>query len=105
MFRRPCKKNKGLSRLSRGTISPALHCTETLRKKTEGPMTSGDNYLFRAAEFFAKAESETNPEMRAGFENLARAYLRLAEQALRNAQTDIIYEPAPPKLDDPELKQ
>jgi hypothetical protein len=68
-------------------------------------MTSGDNYLFRAAEFFAKAESETNPEMRAGFENLARAYLRLAEQALRNAQTDIIYEPAPPKLDDPELKQ
>jgi hypothetical protein len=63
-------------------------------------MTSGDNYLFRAAEFFAKAESETNPEMRAGFENLARA-----EQALRNAQTGIIYEPAPPKLDDPELKQ
>jgi hypothetical protein len=68
-------------------------------------MTSGDNYLFRAAEFFAKAESETDPEMRAGFENLARAYLRLAEQALRNAQTDIIYEPAPPKLDDPDLKR
>jgi hypothetical protein len=29
--------------------------------------------------------------MCAGFENLARAYLRLAEQALRNVQTDIIY--------------
>jgi hypothetical protein len=53
----------------------------------------------------AKAESETDPETRAGFENLARAYLRLAEQALRNAQTDVIYEPAPPKLDDPELKR
>ena len=68
-------------------------------------MTSGDNYLFRAAEFFAKAESETDPEMRAGFENLARAICAWPEQALRNAQTDIIYEPAPPKLDDPDLKR
>jgi len=70
-------------------------------------MASGDNYLypFRVAEFFAKVETEPDPEMRAGFENLARAYLRLAEQALRNAQTDIIYEPAPPKLDDPQLKR
>ena len=68
-------------------------------------MTSGDDYLFRAAEFFAKAESETDLEIRAGFENLARAYLRLAEQAIRNAQTDVSYEPPPPKLDDPDLKR
>jgi hypothetical protein len=64
-----------------------------LRKKTQRALTSGDNYLFRVAEFFAKAET------------MARAYLRLAEQALRNAQTDIIYEPASPKLDDPQLKR
>jgi hypothetical protein len=83
----------------------ALHRNIAKKKTQEGPMTSGDNYLFRAAEFFAKAESETDLEMRAGFENLARAYLRLAEQALRNAQTDVIYEPAPPKLHDPELKR
>ena len=68
-------------------------------------MTSGDDYLFRAAEFFAKAESETDLEIRAEFENLARAYLRLAEQAIRNAQTDVSYEPPPPKLDDPDLKR
>jgi hypothetical protein len=68
-------------------------------------MTSGDDYLFRAAEFFAKAESETDLEIRAGFENLARANLRLAEQAIRNAQTDVSYEPPPPKLDDPDLKR
>ena len=42
---------------------------------------------------------------RAGFENLARAYLRLAEQAIRNAQTDVSYEPPPPKLGDPDLKR
>ena len=67
-------------------------------------MTSGDDYLFRAAEFFAKAESEADLELRAGFEGLARAYLRLAEQAIRNALTDISYEPPPPKLNDPEVK-
>jgi hypothetical protein len=67
-------------------------------------LASGDDFLFRAAEFFAKAESESDLETRASFENLARAYLRLAEQAIRNAQTDISYEPPPPKLDDPEVK-
>jgi hypothetical protein len=35
---------------------------------------------------------------------LARAYLRLAEQAQRNEQFDITYEPPPPKLDDPKVK-
>jgi hypothetical protein len=42
--------------------------------------------------------------VRAGFENLARANLRLAEQALRNPHVEVTYEP-PPKLNDPEVKQ
>jgi hypothetical protein len=37
--------------------------------------------------------------MRAQYENLSKAYLRLAEQADRNEQADIIYEPPPPRLD------
>lgn len=32
------------------------------------------------------------PQTRASFENLALAYLRLAEQAIKNAATDIFYE-------------
>ena len=33
--------------------------------------------------------------LRAGFTNLAKAYLRLAEQADRNALVDLVYEPPP----------
>ena len=38
------------------------------------------------------AHIETDYVSRAEFENLARAYLRLAEQAERNSQADIVYE-------------
>ena len=68
-------------------------------------MAQRELYLLRAAELSAKAQTESATADKSEFENLARAYLRLAEQALRNAQTDVIYEPAPPKLDDPELKR
>jgi hypothetical protein len=49
-------------------------------------MAVWDKYLSKAAEFFAKAEAEVNIEKRVGFENLARAYLRQAEQAMRNIE-------------------
>ena len=64
-------------------------------------MTSGDEYLFKAAEFLARAEDETDPALRAELENLGRAYLRLATQAKANSLTDVTYEPPPPKLDAP----
>jgi hypothetical protein len=67
-------------------------------------MTSQDNYLFRAAELLAKSESEADPEKRTELENLGRAFLRLAEQARRNSETDITYEPPSPKLDDSKKK-
>ncbi|HKA78052.1 MAG TPA: hypothetical protein VKD19_13200 [Pseudolabrys sp.] len=63
-------------------------------------MASGEDYVLKAAEFRALAEAETNPKVRNEFEQLARAYLRLAGQAKRNVETDITYEPPPPKLDD-----
>jgi hypothetical protein len=55
-------------------------------------MTSGDSYRAKALELLAHAETENDPEMRTGFENLAAAYLRLAEQAERNTKLTIEFE-------------
>ena len=57
-------------------------------------MTPRDQYLLRAAEFSAMAQAETDRADKVEFENLARAYLRLAEQAERNSQAATIYETA-----------
>lgn len=48
-------------------------------------MTAGDGYRAKALELLARADGETDRQMRAEFENLAAAFLRLAEQAERNA--------------------
>jgi hypothetical protein len=54
-------------------------------------MTPGDRYRTKAAEIGTRAKREANLKTRAELEHLARAYLRLAEQAQRNAETDIVY--------------
>jgi len=64
---------------------------------------AGDHYRAKALELFAKAEAESDPAMSAEFEHLAIAFTRLAEQAERNARTDVTYEPPVPKLNDPEI--
>jgi hypothetical protein len=46
----------------------------------------------------ARAETESDPQIRAEFENLAAAFLRLAEQAKRNSQFDVTYEPPSRKV-------
>jgi hypothetical protein len=61
-------------------------------------MTSGDHYRAKAAEFHAQAQCVTSPPIKKQFEDLSRAYLRLAEQADRNATIELVYEPPPPKL-------
>ena len=69
-----------------GTAVPAA-ATGTICQKTrwmDGERTS--------------AQAETDRADKVEFENLARAYLRLAEQAERNSQGNIIYE-TPPKKD------
>ena len=53
-------------------------------------MSPQDEYLLRAAELSAMAQIETDPFDKLEFENLARAYLRLAKQAERNSQTNIV---------------
>ena len=49
-------------------------------------------YLTKAAELITKVDGESDPALKAEYENLARAYLLLAEQAERNDRTDIVYE-------------
>jgi len=57
-------------------------------------MTMRDEYLTRAAEFFARASHRDE------FESLAKSYLRLAMQADRNSQLDVVYKPPRPTLGD-----
>jgi len=49
-------------------------------------------------ELSAKAQAESDHTLKEEFQNLARAFLRLAEQAERNSHADIVYE-LPPKGD------
>jgi hypothetical protein len=61
-------------------------------------MTPRKEYLLRAAELSAKAQAENDHARKVEFQKLARAFLRLAEQAERNKHTDIVYK-TPPKKD------
>jgi len=60
-------------------------------------MTSADHYRALAAQCDAKAKQEADWKIRAEWEHLARSYRRLAQQAERNAQTDVTYETPPPR--------
>jgi hypothetical protein len=56
-------------------------------------MTPGDRYRRRAAELKARAAGEHEWRIKSELEALARGYLRLANQADRNAvPSDIVYE-------------
>jgi len=56
-------------------------------------MTPATHYRTLAARLRARAKAEDKPQVRAELENLAQCYVRLAEQADRNCQTDVTYEP------------
>ena len=63
-------------------------------------MSTGDQYRIKAAEFHAESQRIADRSLRRQFEDLSRAYLRLADQADRNASIELVYEPPPPKLTD-----
>ena len=67
-------------------------------------MSDADEYRRKAAEFRAKAVNASGAFLRRSFASLAAVYVRLAEQADRNAQTDITYSPplVPPRDDSTE---
>jgi len=58
-------------------------------------MSSVDAYRRRAAELRAIAKRDSNRPVARDLEGLARAYLRLAEEADRNSATDTAYETPP----------
>ena len=74
-------------------------------------MPSGDDYRIKAIDIHAQAKLETNCFNRAELEALAMAYLRLAEQADRNAKTNVVYEPPtmqqqhPPQVEQQQQQQ
>jgi hypothetical protein len=88
-----------VSAAASGTICQKTHCSDGTggSSGSEG-MTQREEYLLRAAELSARAQAESDAARKVEFENMARAYLRLAEQAERNSLTDIVYE-TPPKKD------
>jgi len=64
----------------------------------KGPlMAVGDHYRAKALELLAHADTERDPQARAELENLAAAYLRLAEQAERNSGLTIEFDLTPGK--------
>jgi hypothetical protein len=67
-------------------------------------MAAGDEYRVKAADMNARAKNERNPLARAEHENLALAYLRLADQADKNAKVDLVYE-TPPARPSPQQQQ
>jgi hypothetical protein len=56
---------------------------------------SSDEYRSKAADMHARALREKVAQIKGEYENMALSYLRLAEQADRNAVTDIVYETPP----------
>lgn len=62
-------------------------------------MAAGDEYRAKAAELRTRARRESDANLRAELDNLALAFLRLAAQAQRNNQADIVYETPPPKVE------
>jgi hypothetical protein len=58
-------------------------------------MAAGDNYRAKALELLAHADTERDLIVRAELENLAGAYLRLAEQAERNSGLIIEFDLTP----------
>jgi len=68
-------------------------------------MPSGDEYRALAAEMSARARNATEADVREELEALAWSYLRLAEQADRNAKAGIVYQPPQPdQPDNPPLE-
>ncbi len=63
-------------------------------------MAPADSYRNLAAEFAAKGRVEKSVELRLQYQRLAKSYLRLAEQADRNANNDLAFEFPPLRRED-----
>ena len=61
----------------------------------DGVTTVSDEYRVKAALLAAEAKRTANPARRAQLESLERSYLRLAIQADKNTENNIVYETPP----------
>jgi hypothetical protein len=68
-------------------------------------MNTWDEYRVKAFELVVRAACETNPQMQAELNTLARSYMRLAMQAEQNSHLDVTYETPLSKDDDPAAKR
>jgi hypothetical protein len=68
-------------------------------------MTRADEYRVKAESMAALARAESNPFQKAEYERLSLAYLRLADQARRNSQMDVVYETPPAPREQPTQQQ
>jgi hypothetical protein len=59
-------------------------------------VSPADQYRALAARFRAHARTTESARLATEWEHLARCYVRLAEQAERNLDLDIVYETPPP---------
>lgn len=57
-----------------------------------------EEYRRRAAQCVELAQQHSDPEQKLKLMKMAQAWLRLAEQAEKNSQTDLVYETPDPKL-------
>jgi hypothetical protein len=68
-------------------------------------MTPADQYRVKAGDMAALARAENDRLQKAEYERLSLLYLRLADQADRNSHTDVVYEPPPARVDQPQVQQ
>ena len=62
-------------------------------------------YRERAVECVRLARRVSDPRQRAVLQEMARAWLRLHDQAEKNARTDVTYETPPPRHSTPQQPQ
>jgi hypothetical protein len=67
-------------------------------------MYEASRYRARAAECLEAAEQATDERKRVVLVAMAQSWIRLAEQAVRNSQTDVVYETPPSRPPDRHLQ-
>ena len=53
---------------------------------------SADMYRAKAVEFIKMASAETNPRLQVEYASIAESYFRLALQAQKNQENDVVHE-------------
>ena len=94
---------KYLHRPERVSATPVVNNSAHSGTRTGSIVTS--EYRVKAAKLGAAAKQTADPTRRAQLESLEHAYLRLAVQADKNAETDIVYETPPTRRAQPAVQQ